>query len=62
MTSKLLYELANLFRTEADAIVQQYAWPPRPRLTDAELREVKRLDATAASIRYRGDVAAYEES
>lgn len=61
MTSSLLYELAQVFRDEADAIVQPYAWPPRASLTDDERREVERLRVTASRIRYRGDVAAYEE-
>lgn len=62
MKAKLLYELANLFRVEADAITQPFAWPPRRTLSDAERREVQRLDVTASAIRYRGDVAAYEEA
>ncbi len=60
MTSKLLHELAFLFRLEADTIVDQYAWPPRPPLSDDELREVRRLDACSRALNYRGNVAAYE--
>lgn len=61
MTSALLFELARLFRDEADAIHQPYAWPPRPAMTEEEKREVMRLDATAARIAYRARLRAYEE-
>jgi hypothetical protein len=60
VTAALLFELAFLFRKEAEGIADAYAWPPRT-LTDDELREVNRLSVTASSLRYRGAVAAYEE-
>jgi hypothetical protein len=61
VNSELLYELAGVFRNEADAIRQPYAWPPRAPMTEDERREVMRLEATAASIAYRARRAAYEE-
>ena len=62
MTSDLLHELANLVRTEADGITQSYAWPPRGPLSDEERHELRRLDATERAIRYRANVATYEEA
>lgn len=62
MKAALLYELADVFRREVDGITQPYAWPPRAPLTTDERREADRLDATARSIAYRGNVAAYEEA
>jgi len=61
MKASLLRELEWLFRLEADAITQPYAWTPRSPLSDEERREVDRLHATGAAIRYRGNVAEYEE-
>lgn len=61
MNHALLSELTLLFSHEADAIAQPYAWPPRPPLSVEELSEVERLRVTARAIRYRADVAAYEE-
>jgi hypothetical protein len=61
VTFALLYELANLFMAEADAITQPYAWPPRPDLTPEERREVDRLIVTSRRIAYRAACAAYEE-
>ncbi len=62
MTATLLYELANLFLVEADAITQPYAWPPRPDLTTDKRREVDRLVVTSRRIAYRAACAAYEET
>lgn len=61
MRADLLAELSLIFCMEAEAIVQPYAWPPRPPLTDEERREVDRLRVTASSIRYRANVALLEE-
>lgn len=61
MNSELLWELSALFSSEADAIVQPYAWPPRSPLSDDERTEVERLRVTAARIRYRARCAEYEE-
>lgn len=61
MTPALLHELAWLFRREADAIQDQYAWPPKV-LTDDERRERDRLDACSRGLAYRARVAEYEET
>jgi len=48
----LLEELATVAQRDADAIRDDYAWPPRT-LTDAELREAQRLETLSRRIWYR---------
>lgn len=62
MTSALLWDLYRVYRSESEAITQDYAWPPRGPLTDDELREVNRLEACMRGIAYRAHVAEYEEA
>lgn len=50
MNARLLAQLGWVFQREADAIVDQYRWPPRGPLTVDEQDEVQHLEASARSI------------
>lgn len=43
MTGRLLAELAWVAMRDAEAIADDYAWPPRPPMTDDEIKEYQRL-------------------
>ncbi len=43
--AKLMAEASYVASRDADAITQQYAWPPREPMTDEEIAEVGYLDS-----------------
>ncbi len=53
MTPELMRELADVAQRDADAILDSYAWPPRPPLSDDEMREYNRLRSVSRTIWHR---------
>jgi hypothetical protein len=53
MNGKLLAQLACVAQKDCDALRDDYAWPPRPPMTDEERRESERLRIVASRLFYR---------
>ena len=62
MTPQLWEELADVARRDADSILDQYAWPPRPPMTGDESREYDRLITISKACWYRSLLASCESS
>lgn len=50
---QLLIDAGQVAMRDADAMYDQYAWPPKPHLTGDDLREAQRLEALAKRLWYR---------
>lgn len=50
MTGRMLAQLSWVAQRDADAIAQDYAWPPRPPMTEDEHKEYQRLHCLAMTL------------